>query len=280
MVPLESEFGWNRAVISAAVAINIALFGLIGPFAASVMDRWGLRRVVLAGARAAGRVRGAHHADAAPMAADAALGRAGRHGHRRHVDGAGRRRRDALVRRSAAGSCSAPCRQPTPPDSWSSCRCSRASSSIAAGAAATLVVAAAAAVVFVIVLAVHARPAERPRAASLRADAPDAAPEPGRRRWRHSRRSATPRARGVLGAGGDFLRVRREHQRPHRHALDRRVSRLRHFGGPLGPAAGADGHLRHPRHDGVGLAHRSLLEPPPAVRVLHAARAVAAVPAV
>src|SRR6188472_1459857 len=47
MVPLESEFGWNRAVISGAVAINIALFGLIGPFAASVMDRWGLRRVIL-----------------------------------------------------------------------------------------------------------------------------------------------------------------------------------------------------------------------------------------
>jgi sugar phosphate permease len=48
MVPLEQEFGWNRAVISLAVAINIALFGLIGPFAASVMDRYGLRRVVLA----------------------------------------------------------------------------------------------------------------------------------------------------------------------------------------------------------------------------------------
>ena len=47
MVPLESEFGWNRAVISASIAVNIALFGLIGPFAASVMDRWGLRRVVL-----------------------------------------------------------------------------------------------------------------------------------------------------------------------------------------------------------------------------------------
>ena len=29
MVPLEQEFGWNRAVISMAVAINIALFGLI-----------------------------------------------------------------------------------------------------------------------------------------------------------------------------------------------------------------------------------------------------------
>ena len=47
MVPLETEFGWSRAVISASIAVNIALFGLIGPFAASVMDRWGLRRVVL-----------------------------------------------------------------------------------------------------------------------------------------------------------------------------------------------------------------------------------------
>jgi len=48
MVPLETEFGWSRSAISAAVAINIALFGLIGPFAASVIDRWGLRRTVAA----------------------------------------------------------------------------------------------------------------------------------------------------------------------------------------------------------------------------------------
>jgi sugar phosphate permease len=47
MVPLETEFGWSRAAISGAVAINIALFGLIGPFAASAMDRWGLRRLVV-----------------------------------------------------------------------------------------------------------------------------------------------------------------------------------------------------------------------------------------
>jgi sugar phosphate permease len=47
MISLEGEFGWSRAAISGAVAINIALFGLVGPFAASVMDRWGLRRVVL-----------------------------------------------------------------------------------------------------------------------------------------------------------------------------------------------------------------------------------------
>src|SRR6185503_14179808 len=48
MLSLEHEFGWSRAAISSAVAINIALFGLIGPFAASVMDRLGVRRVLLA----------------------------------------------------------------------------------------------------------------------------------------------------------------------------------------------------------------------------------------
>ena len=46
IVPLESEFGWPRTAISGAIAINIALFGLIGPFAASAMDRWGMRRLV------------------------------------------------------------------------------------------------------------------------------------------------------------------------------------------------------------------------------------------
>ena len=48
MVSLEAEFGWTRAAISAAVAVNIALFGLIGPFAASAMNRWGMRRLMLA----------------------------------------------------------------------------------------------------------------------------------------------------------------------------------------------------------------------------------------
>lgn len=47
MVPLEAEFGWSRTVISGAVAINIALFGLFGPFAAALMDKLGLKRVVL-----------------------------------------------------------------------------------------------------------------------------------------------------------------------------------------------------------------------------------------
>jgi sugar phosphate permease len=48
MVPLEHEFGWSAALISSAIALNIALFGLCGPFAAAAMQRFGLRPVVAA----------------------------------------------------------------------------------------------------------------------------------------------------------------------------------------------------------------------------------------
>lgn len=47
IVPLQTEFGWNRAEISLAVSINLVLFGAIGPFAAAFMARFGLRRIVL-----------------------------------------------------------------------------------------------------------------------------------------------------------------------------------------------------------------------------------------
>jgi MFS family permease len=46
IVPLEDEFGWSRATISFALGINLLLFGAIGPFAAAVMDRFGVRRTV------------------------------------------------------------------------------------------------------------------------------------------------------------------------------------------------------------------------------------------
>ncbi len=44
IVPLESEFHWSRATISFAVGVNILLYGLVGPFAAAIMDRFGVRR--------------------------------------------------------------------------------------------------------------------------------------------------------------------------------------------------------------------------------------------
>jgi sugar phosphate permease len=46
LVPLEKEFGWSAATISASIAVNIFLFGMIGPFAVAVMERFGLRRTV------------------------------------------------------------------------------------------------------------------------------------------------------------------------------------------------------------------------------------------
>ncbi|MES2071098.1 MAG: MFS transporter [Pseudomonadota bacterium] len=49
IVPLEQEFGWNRSTISFAISVNIALYGLIGPFSAAAMQRFGVRPVVLAG---------------------------------------------------------------------------------------------------------------------------------------------------------------------------------------------------------------------------------------
>jgi len=43
ILPLENEFGWDRAVVSLAVSINLLLFGLWGPFAAAVMEKIGIR---------------------------------------------------------------------------------------------------------------------------------------------------------------------------------------------------------------------------------------------
>lgn len=47
MVPLERDFGWSRTTVSLALSINLALFGLMGPFAAAAMQRFGLRRTVM-----------------------------------------------------------------------------------------------------------------------------------------------------------------------------------------------------------------------------------------
>ncbi|MGC4109657.1 MAG: MFS transporter [Nocardioides sp.] len=46
MDPLHMEFGWSHATIGLAVSVNMVLFGLISPFAAALMDRFGIRLVV------------------------------------------------------------------------------------------------------------------------------------------------------------------------------------------------------------------------------------------
>ena len=44
--PLHEEFGWSHATIGSAVSVNLLLYGLMAPFAAALMDRFGIRRVV------------------------------------------------------------------------------------------------------------------------------------------------------------------------------------------------------------------------------------------
>jgi sugar phosphate permease len=45
--PLEDEFGWSRGTISAAVVVNLLLFGLVAPFSTALMERIGVRRVMI-----------------------------------------------------------------------------------------------------------------------------------------------------------------------------------------------------------------------------------------
>ena len=45
--PLKEEFGWSTAAISLAASVNLMIYGLGGPFAAALYDRFGLRRCVL-----------------------------------------------------------------------------------------------------------------------------------------------------------------------------------------------------------------------------------------
>ena len=48
IVPLEDAFGWGRDQISLAIAINVLLYGLTAPFAAALMERFTVRKVVMA----------------------------------------------------------------------------------------------------------------------------------------------------------------------------------------------------------------------------------------
>jgi MFS family permease len=46
IVPFEREFGWSRATISAAISVNLLLYGLMGPFCAAIAGRIGVRRTM------------------------------------------------------------------------------------------------------------------------------------------------------------------------------------------------------------------------------------------
>jgi MFS family permease len=47
ILPLESAFGWSRDVVSLSAAVGIFLYGLMGPFAAALMQGFGVRRTMM-----------------------------------------------------------------------------------------------------------------------------------------------------------------------------------------------------------------------------------------
>ncbi len=47
LVALQGEFGWSAGSISFAVGLNLLLYGLFGPFAVAVMDRYGMRYTLI-----------------------------------------------------------------------------------------------------------------------------------------------------------------------------------------------------------------------------------------
>ncbi|GAB3699933.1 MFS transporter [Mariniluteicoccus flavus] len=48
MIPVEESLGFDRTVLSTAISVNLLLFGLTAPFAAALMERFGVRDVVTA----------------------------------------------------------------------------------------------------------------------------------------------------------------------------------------------------------------------------------------
>lgn len=48
VVPIEDDLGWDRAATSLAVAVNLVFYGVTAPFAAALMERFGIRAIMAA----------------------------------------------------------------------------------------------------------------------------------------------------------------------------------------------------------------------------------------
>ena len=49
ILPIEKDLGWSRASLSLGASIGLLVFGLVGPLAGSLIDRFGPKRVMLVG---------------------------------------------------------------------------------------------------------------------------------------------------------------------------------------------------------------------------------------
>jgi MFS family permease len=47
IVPIEADLGWSRTITSLAISVNLVVYGVTAPFAAALMERFGVRRIAI-----------------------------------------------------------------------------------------------------------------------------------------------------------------------------------------------------------------------------------------
>ena len=47
ILPIEDDLGWSRSVTSLAISVNLVVYGVTAPFAAALMERFGIRRIAI-----------------------------------------------------------------------------------------------------------------------------------------------------------------------------------------------------------------------------------------
>ena len=48
ILPIEEDLGWSRSATSLAISVNLVVYGITAPFAAALMERFGVRRIAVA----------------------------------------------------------------------------------------------------------------------------------------------------------------------------------------------------------------------------------------
>ena len=281
--PLEEEFGWSRATTSGAVSLNLVLYGLTAPFAAALMERFGIRRVVAAASLVAARLRATLRDDLA-VAAVAAVGLRRRASAPARWPWCSARSWPTAGSSGTAAWWSASSRRPARPGSWCSCPRSPTSRPARAGAGRRAWSAASRCARAAGLVVLRDQPADVGTTPYGARGRPGVPPRAGRRGPQRRGRAAGPahaarerRARAPSGScsatfwicgwstngliGTHFIPAAHDHGMPRDHQRE---------------PARADRDLRHRRHGRQRLADRPGRLALPAVRLLLLPRAVAA----